>query len=279
MTPDFDFSSCQNLDFSPGLSQQRLAQFQSNFDRSVLKRLLCVCLFLLGAKRSRIAQALDMPADTARSLIKAVQRDGLPALEDRRRRYSSVLAPSPIQKEPFFPISIHSDQEGIHVGFSANSTNSLLLPPSRPLQTKVILLSLLEAGLLEAEQVGYLLGYSLAHVRILAAKLVANDAGALLDQRQGQKQDYRVDESVKGQIIEQFMLEMVREGKVSARTLAQRLDQECQLTLPQRTLGHHMKKLGLTRIKKSLHDSLHALKKTPEPELDSGGKAGSGKKV
>jgi len=278
MKPDFDLSHCQNLDFSPGLSQQRLAQFETRFDISTLKRLLCVCLFLLGAKRSRIAQALHLPADTACSLIKTVQRDGLPALEDRRRRYSSVLPPRPVQSAPF-QISIHSDQQGIHVGFSANSTDSLVLPPSRPLQTKVVLLSLLEAGLLEADQIGDLLGYSTAHVRNLAAKLVESDVSALLDQRQGQQQDYRVDESAKGQIIEQFMLEMAREGKVSARTLAERLEQECQLTLPQRTVGHHMQKLGLTGIKKSLHDALQALKKTPEPELESGGRAGSGKKA
>lgn len=278
MTPDFDLSHCQNLDFSPGLSQQRLAQFETHFDSSVIKRLLCVCLFLLGARRSKIAQALLLPADTARSLIKTVQRDGLPALEDRRRRYSSVLAPRPVQSEPF-QISIHSDQEGIHVGFGANSTDSLLLPPSRPLQTKVMLLSLLDAGLLETDQVGDLLGYSAAHVRNLAAKLVANDVDGLLDQRQGQKQDYRVNESAKGQIIEQFMLAMARESKVSARTLTERLDQECQLTLPQRTVGHHMQKLGLTGIKKSLHDALQALKKTPQPELGSSGKSGSGKKA
>ena len=68
---------------------------------------------------------------------------------------------------------------------------------------------------------------------------------------------------------------MVREGKVSARVLAERLDQEHQLSIPQRTVGHYMQKLGLTQVKDSLRESLQALKKTPEPDLGRGGKAGS----
>lgn len=272
---DLDLSHCQILVFSPQLSQQRIAQFQSRFDSVVLKRLLCVCLFLLGARRSRIAQALQLPADTARSLIKAVQREGLPALEDRRRRSCSFLpaaSAAPVQSE-LSPFSILSNQQGLHVSFGANATGTLLLPPSRPLQTKVVLLSLLETGLISADQVGEWLGYTPSHVRHLAAKLAEDDVTALLDGRQGQQQDYRVDASAKGKIIEQFVLAMVQEGKVSARVLAERLDREYQVSIPQRTVGHYLQKLGLTEVKQSLRESLQTLKKTSEPDLGGGGKA------
>jgi hypothetical protein len=49
-------------------------------------------------------------------------------------------------------------------------------------------------------------------------------------------------------------------GKVSARVLAERLDQQHQLSIPQRTVGHYMQKLGLTQVKESLRESLQALK-------------------
>jgi len=219
----------------------------------------------------------------ARSLIKAVARDGLPAFEDRRRRSSSFLPAAAAEvrsgSEPPRALSVRSDRQGIHVDFGADAANALLLPPSRPLQTKVVLLSLLETGLIDVGEVGDLLGYGPAHVRNLAAKLAAEDVSALLDHRQGQQQDYRVDEIAKRQIIKQFVLAMVQEGKASARVLAERLDRECQLSIPQRTVGHYMQKFGLTEVKQSLRRSLQAIKKTPEPGTGGGAKAGGGQAI
>ncbi len=271
---NLNLSRCQNLVFSGNLSQQRFDKFETLLGITVLKRMICLCLYLLGATRSSIAEALDLPLNTARSFIQCAGRDGLPALEDRRRSSSSgFLPPAPRAAAPPdtgtdnpFSISIlRDDKEDIELGLGSEGRQATLSLPrgSRPQQTKVVLLSLLEAGLMDAGSVGELLGYSSTHASKLAAKLAAGDVEALIDQRRGQQLDYRVDEQTKGFLIEQFVLAIVTEGKVSARSLAERLEKECELSIAQRTLGHHMKKLGLTQIKSRLRDSLADLKKTP----------------
>ena len=261
--PDINLSHCRNLDFSADLSEQRLTKFINLWDPLVLKRLLCVCLFLLGAKRSKLAGALGLPTNAAHSVIKAVTRDGLPALEDRRKSSSSFLPPAPItsQTEEPFSVSFQSTGDGGLLLDLNTGDHSLLLPDSRPLQKKVILLSLLDAGLVTSTTVADLLGCSSTHVGKLAAKLADGDADALIDQRRGQQNDYLVDETAKGQLIEQFVLALATDGKVSARSLAERLKDEYALDIAPRTVGFHMNKLGLIGIKKHLINSLAIAKK------------------
>jgi DNA-binding transcriptional ArsR family regulator len=270
---NLNLSRCQSLAFSEKLAEQRLDRFAALLGIPVLKRMLCLCLYLLGATRSSIAEALDLPLNTARSLLQCVGRDGLPALEDRRRRSSHAFlppasAPVPAGTDgvtPFAVSVLRNDEETIELGLGCDGYQATLALPraSSPLQTKVVLLSFLEAGLMEACTVGDLLGCTSAHAGRLVAKLAAGDVEALVDGRRGQQLDYRVDEQTKGLLIEQFVLAIAADGKVSARSLAERLETGCALSIAQRTVGHHMKKLGLSEIKNRLRDSLADLKKTP----------------
>ncbi|MBW2742387.1 MAG: hypothetical protein JRE64_26980 [Deltaproteobacteria bacterium] len=83
------FIDCQNLIFSPRLSENRTDQSQQTLGSIVVQRILCFALYLLGLNRKAIGQSLSIPSETAKSIIKAVNRDGLAALEDRRRRFST----------------------------------------------------------------------------------------------------------------------------------------------------------------------------------------------
>jgi hypothetical protein len=103
---------CQNLRFSPGLSESRIDQAQQTLGAAVVQRILCFALYLLGVNRNAIAQLLSIPLETAKSVIKAVNRDGLGALEDRRRRFSTFLPR--VQKEPT-PITLREEEDYVVV--------------------------------------------------------------------------------------------------------------------------------------------------------------------
>lgn len=77
--------NCQNLKFSPAFAKQRLEQAERIFGMSVLKRILCFTLYLLGAKRSAIASTLGIPFESLKTTLRVLQKDELRALEDRRR--------------------------------------------------------------------------------------------------------------------------------------------------------------------------------------------------
>lgn len=248
---------CQKLEFSPSLARARIEKVGRILGLGVLRRLLCFVLYLLGVNRRAVAEALEMPPDSAKSIIKAVERGGLPALEDRRRRTSTFRTP-PEPKAP--EVKVRQEDPWMLVDFGMPGP-VLRVPTADPLHVKVVLLSLLNSGLIAQKEVAQVLGYSREHTRNLAQKLQVEGVPALLDKRKGQTQDYRVGVEAKAELIQQFVLAAVGQGRSSGRGLSEDLQARCKLTIPERTVRHHLKKLGLSRIKESLPELLAGVKK------------------
>ena len=129
--------NCQNLIFSPQLSESRRDRAQQTLGSVAVERMLCFALYLLGLNRRAIGQSLDIPTETAKSIIKAVNKDGLEALEDRRRRFSTFL-PKARPEPP--PITLREEEGHIVVDLGI-SGRYLKLSRQDPLQLKTVLLS------------------------------------------------------------------------------------------------------------------------------------------
>lgn len=250
---------CQNLTFSARLAENRMDQAQRVFGANVLQRFLCFSLFLFGVNRKTIGQVLGIPPETAKSTIKAITRHGLRALEDRRQQ-SSVLRPK-VSREGQ-PVTLREEGGKIIVDFGS-SDRMLQLNREDPFQVKTILLTMLNNGILKNRQVAEVLQISPTYTAILARRLDENGALSLLDQRQGQKQDFRVPREVKAEVVQQFALDVITSGQTSGRAISAELKERCDIFVPDRTVRHHMARMGLGKIKKSLPQLLSAVKKTP----------------
>ena len=248
---------CQKALFSSELQKQRLTQAQGVLGEKVVRRIICFALYLLGVDRSSIADLIDFPPGTIRSIVRAILRDGLSALEDRRRSASTFLPP---QKRTM-KIKVQMEQQGLSVDF--DTLGRLEIPRENTLQRRVVLLTMLTQGLLGTRDVSEALGLSAVQTLNLARKLHTDDVPALIDRREGQKQEYRFTAEVKAELIQQFVLDVVAGGRVSGRLLSEHLQERCSLSLSGRSIRDHIGKLGLSRIKKSLPDLLRGLKKTP----------------
>ncbi len=246
---------CQNAFFSHELQQQRLTQAKTVLGEKVVRRILCFALYLLGVDRSSIADLIDIPPGTIRSVVRAMLHDGLPALEDRRGASSTFLAP----QQRTMKIEVQMEQQGLRVDFDA--MGRLEIPRENTLQSRVVLLTLLGQGLVSTRDVAEALGLSAVHALNLARRLHSDDVPALIDKREGQKQEYRFTAGVKAELIQQFVLDLVAGGRVSGRLLSEHLKQRCKLSLSGRSIRDHIGKLGLSRIKKSLPELLKGLKK------------------
>ena len=255
---------CQNFHFSPELGRQRFQRAAQVIDDNVLNRLLTFALYLLGVNRSDIARTAGRPLDSIKSLIKAIEKDGLAALDDRRRRDTS---PTPAPAPQAGPWELFEEQ-GALVLRCGTPEKQLLIPGQNALQKKVVLLSAVHSGLLTAADVAPWLGVTPTHTRNLARKLTQEDAAGLLDKRQGQ-QEYRITPEVKAELIQQFVLDVVQRGKTSGKQMAKHLAERCQLELSERTVRDHVRKLGLAQIAGSLPELLTDLKKTREPDGES----------
>jgi hypothetical protein len=251
--------NCQTLSFSDKLSRDRIDRALGVFGATVIRRLLCFALYLFGLNRQDIGKSIDLPAETVKSTIKALMIDGLSALEDRRRR---PFAPIPqVSPEQLPSITIKQEGQLIVVDLGAQD-RQIRLGQHDPLQVRIILLTMLNSGLLMNKQVADAIGLTPPRTTALAQQLMQNGALSLVDKREGQKQDYRVTPEIKAALIEQFAVDVITGGSTSGASISDQLKERCQITISDRTVRHHLGKLGLPTIKHTLPQLVTAVKKT-----------------
>ncbi len=248
---------CENLSFLQNLCQQRITKAEGLLGPKVVRKILGYALFLLGAKRSVISSILGMAPGSLRSLILAMNRRGLSAFEDQRRRTSCFKQPAIIEASP----SIEEEGAFLKVNFGVNDL-TLNVPAANFIQKRVVLLTLLNDGYLTRLQVADALNLSADRVGKLARALQQQDVMGILDQRLGQQQDYRFSPEVKAELIQQFVIDIVDQGHTSGEQLARNLHERCDLELSPRSILNHLSRMGLSKIKSSLPAHLAALKKT-----------------
>ncbi|MFQ5865855.1 MAG: hypothetical protein ACE5IW_11560 [bacterium] len=252
--------NCHDIRFSEKLSQERVEQAYSILGQAVVNRIVCFSLFLLGVNRSFIAKCLNIPVDTVKSLLKRIFREGLPALEDRRQKSSSFL---PLQEEKPDQSVLNVNDDHIVVEIGRNNQR-MKIPRNNNIQSRVVLLTLLNNKLLTSEEVAAVLGLSKNHIQQLSKKLHKDDVYSILDKRQGQQLEYRFSHEVKSELIQQFVFDVVTRGTTSGERLVSELQERCDINLSARTIRYHINKLGLNRIKRSLPALLQGFKKNSE---------------
>lgn len=253
--------NCDKIDFSPTLSHKRISQARAIFGDTIVKKILAWVLFLLGASKPMICSALDFKPGTLRTLLYRVQNQGLSALEDRRSK-NSFFKPQAALTVPVESVEVvlHERDKCYQVNFG--DSFHIQIPLSNPLLFKSLLLCLLNNRLINREQAAQALQLSEDRVGKLAKKLAEEDVTGLIDQRRGQKQDYIFTPTIKGELIQQFVIDIVQDGKMSGEKLSKHLNERCQYNLSPRSILYHLSNMGLSKIKKTLPVYLEAVKKS-----------------
>ncbi len=239
-------------------SQKRTAHAAATLGAAATTRIMALVLYLLGASLRRLAEFVDLPLDTVKALVKRTLRDGLPALEDRRSSKSAFL---PIDETPR-PLSCRLLFEDEAFIVELDGVRRIMLLRRHPAHCRTVLLTLLDANLLEIGDVARALGLSRERTRKLRKKLVEGGVNAVLDKRAGQQQDYLFTSEVKSELVQQFALNAVSGRLTSGRAIAEDLERRCEIELSERSVRLHLNKLGLARIADSLPELLKAQKKT-----------------
>lgn len=247
---------CDNLTFSHEYSEQRIARAEQALGKVMIQKILAFALFLLGVDRASIASLLSMPAGTVRSLVRSFNNNGISALFDRRTKTMLPKQQLYSRSEPY----LETDDDYLKVNLG-NGSSTIDIPVSNPVQKRVVLLTLLNSKVLKCSDVASAIGLSEDRTNKLSRKLAQEDVEAVVDQRQGQQKEFLFTPQLKSELIQQFVIDIVTEGRTSGKQLAQHLEERCQITLSSRTILHHLSKLGLNHIKSSLPLLLEEAKK------------------
>jgi hypothetical protein len=251
--------NCDHIDLSSKLSEKRILQAKAIFGDKIIGKVLSWALYLLGASKPEICSTLDVKPGSLRSLLHLLQHKGLSTLEAGSGKSSSFKAvvtqipPEPLQ------VSLGEIDDSHQINFGDQF--HIEIPKNNPLLFKSILLCLVNNRQLEGRKVAQTLQISDAHVSHLKKKLAAEDIPGLIDQRRGQLQDYVFTSEVKGELIQQFVIDIVQDGKVSGEALAKHLKERCRYELSPRTILLHLEAMGLSQIKNTLPKHLEDAKK------------------
>jgi hypothetical protein len=262
---------CQNLAFSPKQSQKRIEKALRVLPTIVLKKILFFALYLLGARLKTIASFVDIPEKSGKTTIQRVLKDGINAFSDRRQAVNNDVRLIPSSKTPqVFHTSVLSEddyciiisEDDYCIIIFGDTNHQLKIPLKNRVYLKSVLLSFLQANLVSIHTVSSVLGITPAHCRELANRLLHEDlTEVLVDKRKGQKKDFRVDQSVKSELIQQFAARAITGHSISSYELTELINHAYNTNISPRTIRWHMNKLGLMKIKKTLPELVETLKK------------------
>ncbi len=250
---------CQQLDFSPLVGAERRKKAEVFLGRSVVAKILSVALYWLGARRPAIAAELGICENSLRTTVRVVLRDGPGAFEDRRQRHRQCPLPAPPHPASE-TVTLAREGDVIAVRFGAME-GSLSLPATNRVQSRVVLLSLVDSGLVSAKDAAAVLELSTVHVRHLSARLAGGDVEALRDKRRGQQQQHVLTAAVKSEIVLQYAANAVTGRCNSSQAVVADIGERCDLALSARTLRHCIAKLGLGKLTTDLPELVERIKR------------------
>jgi len=233
-------SNCHlpDLDYSSAHQNNRLSQARDVLGTALVNRIIAFALFLFGANRKEISKYLQVPHDTLLSFYTRVTKLGLSGFEDRRAK--PVQQPDTNRGD--LRCSIIKGQLALHWG----SKNKIInIPQNNSLQSKIILLTFLDNGLLTRKEAAQALGFSCGNTDKLLRKIRTEDVSGLIDKRRGQQQDYVFVPEIKSELILQFVSNAVLGKSTSGASLANDLKERTQYDLSDRSIRMYISKLGL----------------------------------
>jgi hypothetical protein len=264
------YNSHKNINFSHVKSEKRINKAKQLLGTKVVSWIIGFALFLLGVTRKDVSQLLGTPYETFNSFIRRMWKDGIAAFKDRRLSYDTEpMTPEPLIDMP--TAKIQGDEVIVHLNLhlphesSASGDIPIRIPYGNKVMVKAVLLTLLQNQILDSKTVADILGYTQSHTLYLNRQILSGSGEEVLfDNRQGQKQCYVFKPEVKAELIQQCSANAIVGKSTSSEVLASSLKERCGLNLSQRSIRHHVQKLGLGKIAKTLPPIIEQLKKNSE---------------
>lgn len=248
---------CRTASFSPVVGADRLAKAEDALGKRVVAKILGLALYWLGGKRPEIAVTLGIAENSLRTTARVVLRDGIDALEDRRhRRAAEATSPPPRSTK----VVLNRCEDTVTARFGEEGPE-LILPGAESLQSRVVVLSMLQSGLISTKEAAEALGLSSVHARNLSTRLAEEGVEALLDKRRGPRREYVLTPEVKSEIVLQYSANAVTGCSTLSGDVAADLGRRRGIALSDRTLRHCVVKLGLKKLSTALPELVDRIKK------------------
>lgn len=236
--------NCPQLPAEQSLShgQNRLEKATQILGKDVMKRLIIFVLYALGFNRELIAKLFGYQVAGVKALVDRILINGLEGFYDHRKL--KIVN----EKTPSIVIADTEKHKEISI-----SKAIMAIPKDDILARKIISVTLAETGFLSNLEGAKVLDYTPQAFGRLREKYRLQGSSGLIDQRQGQKSDYKVTPEVKAEIIFQICTKIREDTTVSSGDISAALN-ECfpESKISPRTVRYHLNQLGFQHFRRKL---------------------------
>ena len=236
---------------SQALANTRLNKAIAVLGEEVVRRIVGFGLFLIGFPRESVAKSLGFSTAGLKSLVDHVLKDGVARFLDRRRKQPYPSIPRPEPAKAFKPQLEIGLEEGF-VKVKVNVPCELTVKDNDGLGRKVLAMILIDSGFISQRKGAELIGCQPLAVSKNFQLYRREGSRGLVDQRVGQRQDYKFPALVKGELIYAFTMDILKACRTSQGTMTSHLEKTFKRPFLVRTVSYHLARIGLNDIKKRL---------------------------
>jgi len=227
---------------SLALGKRRLEKAAKVLGKDVLHRLIIFVLYVLGFNRELIAKLFGYQVSGIKTLVDRVLSNGLAGFYDHRKTKITR------EEKPNIIIADTENSKQISI-FEA----VISIPKDDLLAKKIISVTLAEAGLISNHEGAEILDYTPQAFGRLRKRYRLKGSTGLIDQRQGQKSDYKVTPEVKAEMIYQICTKVMKEVPFSSEDIWAAINEYFpERKISPRTVRYHLTQWGFPKIKKKL---------------------------
>lgn len=222
--------------------ENRLEKAAQTLGKDVMKRLIIFVLYTLGFNRELIAKLFGYQVAGVKTLVDRILINGLEGFYDHRK--TNIVT----EKTPSVVVADTEKHKEISI-----SEAVIVVPKDDILARKIISVTLAETGFLSNLEGAKILDYTPQAFGRLREKYRLKGSSGLIDQRQGQKSDYKVTPEIKAEILFQICTKVREDTTVSSEDISTALN-ECfpESKISPRTVRYHLNQLGFPHFRREL---------------------------
>jgi hypothetical protein len=237
---------------------QSMSKGQKRFDQSinflgsdVVNKIIAFTLSVLGYPYDFISNTIGFSEPGLKTLIQDIYKNGIERFLDKRKNVTYPhLKKAPEEVKPGVEYIEHNEKDIVE--FNLTGSISLRLRKDDSMGKKLLTFLFLDANLLKQVDGAKILKCKRLAVYQNYQKLKAIGTKGLLDNRQGQRKDYKFDSKIKGEIIREYLLSIFNNKIPTKTSVSERLRERFSKKYSERAVALHLKKLGLTDSKGEL---------------------------
>ncbi|NQU52074.1 MAG: hypothetical protein HQ522_06000 [Bacteroidetes bacterium] len=236
--------------------QKRLNLAIDSLGLDVVNKILSFSFYILGFPYDLVSTNFGFSEAGIKTLIQDILEDGVDRFLDKRKKVPyTILKKAPLETI-INPTLKYNEQNKGTVEFMLTGPISFKIMKTDKIGKKLLSLIFLDLNLIKQIEVAKILNCNRLSVNQNYKKFKTYGSEGLLDNRNGQKKDYKFNERVKGEIIKKSILNIL-DNKVPSKTaVSNHLEETFSGKYSERAVALHLKGIGLTGNKEEIFSAV-----------------------